>query len=188
MESGIMTLVMGLAVQFPLWGVYILGLLAARHNRRQQPGAMRRLSLAVLILLLDGLGLNSLSLWLPGILVAQAASYETINAILFLLALFQNLLRAWAFVLMLRAIFPEWSTPSWVRRLAGGIAGLLVGTVLALLAGDGIGGALGITTFEGARGYFVVFVLVPIFALVGALAGAMLIRGPGVVRGDKMTG
>lgn len=70
-----------------------------------------------------------------------------------------------------------------VVLVAGGIAGGLLG----LLAGLPLAQALGISDFEGARGYFVAFVMLPAGALFGAGTGLVLYlaarrrrsRGPG---------
>ncbi|MBX3015108.1 MAG: hypothetical protein KF832_26555 [Caldilineaceae bacterium] len=60
-------------------------------------------------------------------------------------------------------------------RLLGAFLGLLFGTGLAIFLGDAIGKALNISNFEGGRGYFVLFVILPLFALTGAILGAVMI-------------
>lgn len=66
----------------------------------------------------------------------------------------------------------------WAWRLSGAFIGLLLGGGLALLLGDPIAKILEISNFEGARGYFIVLVLVPLFAMSGAVLGAIMIHLP----------
>lgn len=67
---------------------------------------------------------------------------------------------------------------NWAWRLLGAFLGLLLGGGLALLLGDPIAKVLEISNFEGGRGYFIVFVLVPLFAMSGAVLGAIMIHLP----------
>ena len=60
-------------------------------------------------------------------------------------------------------------------RLLGALIGLVLGGGLAVFLGDAIAEALNISNFEGGRGYFIAFALLPLFALVGALLGAIMI-------------
>ena len=84
-----------------------------------------------------------------------------------------------ALALLLRAIFPALPghvAPSWGRYLLGIILGLALGVGLGLLLGDPIGSAMGISTFEGGRGYFVIFIVIPAAALLGGILGAITTR------------
>ena len=53
--------------------------------------------------------------------------------------------------------------------------GLVVGGLVGLLLGDPISLALGISDFEGERGYFIGFLLIPGFALLGAIVAALVV-------------
>lgn len=61
-----------------------------------------------------------------------------------------------------------------LRLVLGFFAGAIVGGVLAIVLGEWIGELLGISTFEGGRGYFVVFLLVPFFAIVVGVLATLL--------------
>lgn len=60
-------------------------------------------------------------------------------------------------------------------RLFGLVLGILAGGVLALVLGDPIGRAFGVSNFEGGRGYFVFLFVFPLFVIVGAILGAIMI-------------
>jgi hypothetical protein len=64
-------------------------------------------------------------------------------------------------------------------RLLGALIGSVLGAVVAVSAGDWIGSALGISTFEGERGFFIAFVLLPLFGIAGGVLGALLARRRG---------
>jgi hypothetical protein len=59
-------------------------------------------------------------------------------------------------------------------RLLGALGGAVLGGLLAIRVGDPLGAALGISTFEGARGYFIGFLLLPLLAITGGAIGLML--------------
>ncbi len=63
----------------------------------------------------------------------------------------------------------------FLRGLLGFVLGGVVGIVLAALLGDPIGRAFNVSNFEGGRGYFVFLVVIPLFAIVGAVLGAVMI-------------
>lgn len=63
-------------------------------------------------------------------------------------------------------------------RLLGALIGLLAGGALGLFLGEVIAEMLNVSNFEGGRGYFVVFLMVPLFALAGAILGAIMIYLP----------
>lgn len=65
---------------------------------------------------------------------------------------------------------------SFLWGVAGALMGLFVGLVLAVIVGDLIAEAWHISNFEGGRGYFVVFVVMPIFGLSGLVLGAIMIH------------
>lgn len=60
-------------------------------------------------------------------------------------------------------------------RLLGAFIGLLAGGALGFFLGNVIAETLGINSFEDAHGYFVAFLIVPPFALGGAILGAIMI-------------
>lgn len=60
-------------------------------------------------------------------------------------------------------------------RLTGIIVGIIAGGILAALTGELIARAFRISNFEGGRGYFVIFVIIPLFVIVGAILGAIMI-------------
>jgi hypothetical protein len=64
---------------------------------------------------------------------------------------------------------------SFLWSVAGALMGLFGGLVLAAVFGDAITLAWKISRFEGGQGYFVVFVLMPIFGLIGLILGAIMI-------------
>lgn len=63
-------------------------------------------------------------------------------------------------------------------RLLGAFIGLVAGGTLGLFLGEVIAKLLNISNFEGGRGYFVVFLMIPLFAIVGAILGAIMIYLP----------
>lgn len=63
----------------------------------------------------------------------------------------------------------------WAWRLLGALVGLIIGGGLGLFLGEPIAKLLNISNFEGGRGYFVILVVVPLFALSGAVLGALMI-------------
>ena len=96
-----------------------------------------------------------------------------------LISLLRNLIDAVAIALLLMALFggtAKIKLPSVLYAFLGGLLGLIAGGGLAILVGDPLGAAFGIGTFEGERGYFVIFCLVPLFAIVGGITGFLLVR------------
>lgn len=65
--------------------------------------------------------------------------------------------------------------PWLLAILIGALCGV-VGAVLTMMAGDSIIRLFRISTFEGAAGYLVVFILVPLGFLVGLLTGIVILR------------
>src|SRR5262245_59772308 len=69
---------------------------------------------------------------------------------------------------------------TYLVALLGGIVGLVAGAVAGALAGSLVAALVHMSTFEGAAGYFVVFVCAPIGALIGLVLGvwlALRVRG-----------
>lgn len=60
-------------------------------------------------------------------------------------------------------------------RLVGFVVGAIAGIALALIFGESIGRAFGVSNFEGRRGYFVFLTVIPLFAIVGSVLGAIMI-------------
>jgi hypothetical protein len=78
---------------------------------------------------------------------------------------------------------------SYALALLAALLGAALGFALGSAAADLLAPALGITSFEGASGYFAVFVGGPLGALVGLVSGALLVlrragpRGVGALAG-----
>src|SRR5262245_17538183 len=66
------------------------------------------------------------------------------------------------------------STLTFLVALLGGVVGLVAGAVAGAFSGGAIAAATRMSTFEGAAGYFVVFVCAPIGALIGLPIGVWL--------------
>jgi hypothetical protein len=178
MNSTISTLFSIVVTQLPMLVVYGVGLLTAYSYRQQQPQAAQRFTWAILLFVVDATLLSLASQWYVNKLAFDGLNQAELTFAVNGLALARSLLRAWAFMLILGAVFPAPVAIKWPLRLIGGVIGLLIGGALAVIFGDSIGSALGVTTFEGARGYFVVFVLIPLFALTGAVVGVLVAGAP----------
>lgn len=61
-----------------------------------------------------------------------------------------------------------------MRRFLGGLAGLVAGGLVAFVVGIGLPEVMSISQAEGAYMMGVMFFWVPVAALVGAVAGAIL--------------
>jgi hypothetical protein len=166
----------GWVTQAPLWIVCIVGLWRGWQHQATHPAASRRVLLAFGLFLVHLLAERQMSLFLVTQANQQGQDLETLSQQLFWVSLVGNLLPAWASWLLLSAIFPTLSgpQPTWQRRLIGAIIGLLLGGFIAILGGDALAQALGISNFEGGRGYFVAFLVVPAAALLGAVIGALV--------------
>lgn len=82
---------------------------------------------------------------------------------------------------------------SWLTVVLAGIVCGLAGAGLTILASESIIRIFRISTFEGAAGYFVVFLLVPLGFLVGLVTGIVLFRvqapsGPVLFLGYQLLG
>jgi hypothetical protein len=167
-----------LATQLPLLIVYLVGLRLALSRRAEQPRAMRLALWAFTILLLEVLVGNLATNWLVAALNTAAVNSDSgaLIALLNGIGVVRVLVHTLGVALLIRALFPprpDAVAAPWVRWVVGGVIGLIVGAGLGLVLGDPLGEALDISTFEGARGYFVVLAVIPGFALVGALLGAL---------------
>lgn len=179
MESSLVAFVTNLITQLPLLILYIVGLLMAFDRLAQQPQTARRAMLAFAILLLTAVGMTVVSSWLPNYLTEQGSNAATITSYLRWIYFASNLLHTLAMGLILAALFrgeQATATPNWVRLILGGLLGLVLGGGFGALLGDPIGMAFQVSNFEGGRGFFVAFFIIPLFAVIGAITGAILLR------------
>ncbi|MBX2998070.1 MAG: hypothetical protein KF893_06120 [Caldilineaceae bacterium] len=176
MNNGFSNLVSLLITQLPMLIVYAVGLMTAHSYRQQFPQASNRLTWAILILVTDAIILSLASQWILNRVVMQGE--RELYTVAAGLGLVRSLVHAWAFILILNAIFPSLKGIQLPRRLLGGVLGLLIGGALGLPLGDAIAASIGVTSFEGARGYFVVLLMVPLFAIVGAVLGFLIAGAP----------
>ncbi|MEZ4639215.1 MAG: hypothetical protein R2873_13600 [Caldilineaceae bacterium] len=164
--------------QFPVLIAFGVGLTLAARNRVALPAASGKTTLAIVLFVIDLVVLN----WLTQVVINSmvqadpSLSSDELGLLLNGLALARSVLRAWAFMILFNLIFPGAQGRRWPRRLLGGLVGLVIGVVLALALGGPISAAVGISDFEGASGYFVVFALTPFFALIGAVTGVVVTR------------
>jgi hypothetical protein len=78
---------------------------------------------------------------------------------------------------------------TFLIALLAGIVGAVVGGFLGIVAAAALAPALGISSFEGASGYFVVFIGAPIGGILGLIAGVVLaLRLRGVRSGSAIAG
>jgi len=171
-----------LASQFPLLVAYLVGLRFAIVRRTEQPRAAQLALWAFVILLLDEVVGNLVTSWLITSLNSAAATSSVMGSsgqLMWLnsVGVARMLLHTLAIALLIRALFPPRPNAvaaSWVRWVVGALLGLIVGALLGMMLGDAIGAALNISAFEGGRGYFVIFVVIPGLALLGAIGGALV--------------
>lgn len=160
--------------QLPLLIVYVIGLFTAHTYRQEYPQAAGRVTWAIVLLLGDAIVLSFVSQWLVNTIAMQGADMSNLMMIVSAFGLLRSLIHAWAFMLILHAVFPGAAEVRWPRRLLGGVIGLLVGGVLGMVLGDAIATAFGVSSFEGASGYFVILVVLPVLAIVGAILGVII--------------
>jgi hypothetical protein len=165
-----------LLAELPMLIVFAMGFFIAYRHRAQMPQAARRTMFAVFLLLLDLTLLSAMTFWVLETVVAQGGEEAEIGFALNVVALLRSLVRAWAFMLLLGAIFPNRQKITWPRRLLGGVGGLVLGGILAVVLSGPITTALDIREFEGEQAFFVVFILIPLFALAGAVTGVLVSR------------
>jgi len=178
MGSSFIAFFTNLITQLPLLILYIVGLLMAFDRLAQQPKTARRTIVAFAILLLTAVGMTGVSSWLPSYLAEQGSDAAAITSFLRWIYLASNLLHTLAMGLILAALFrgeQATATPNWLRLILGGLLGLLLGGVLGALLGDPIGAAFQVSNFEGGRGFFVAFFIIPLFAVIGAITGAIVL-------------
>ena len=171
-----------LPTYLPLLITYGVGLRLALGRRHLQPGATLAVWAFVLLLAELIVG-NLLTGWLLATLNAQALNGGQADstqqlALLSGIGMVRTLVHTLGIALLIRALFPalpDYVAPSWVRWVVGIVIGLVVGGLVGLLLGDPISLALGISDFEGERGYFIGFLLIPGFALLGAIVAALVV-------------
>lgn len=178
MNSGIANLVSMLITQLPMLIVYVVGLMTAYSYRQQYPQAANRITWAIALFLVDAILLSFVSQWLLNSLIVQGAGEGEISLAVNGLGLARSLIYAWAFMLILGAVFPSTVGIRWPRRLIGAVLGLLIGGVAGGVLGIPIGMAAGATTHDGALASFVVFFVLPIAALIGAILGFIVVGAP----------
>ena len=64
---------------------------------------------------------------------------------------------------------------TYLLAFLAGVAGAVTGFLLGAFAGDALAPAFGISSFEGASGYFAAFVAGPLGAVVGLVLGPYLV-------------
>jgi hypothetical protein len=178
MNSGISNLFSLVITQVPLLIVYAVGLMTAYSYRQQYPQAANRVTWAILLFLVDAIVLSVASQWILNRLIVQGAGEGELSLAVNGLGLARSLIHAWAFMLILGAVFPTAAGIRWPRRLIGAVLGLLIGGVAGVILGIPIGMAAGATTHDGALASFVVFFVLPIAAVIGAIVGLLVIGAP----------
>jgi hypothetical protein len=178
MNSGLANLTSLIVTQLPMLIVYCVGLLTAQSYRQQYPLAANRLTWAIVILLVDAIIINFVSQSIFNSLATRGAGEGELTLAINGLGLIRNLIHAWAFMLILGAVFPGSAGIRWPCRLIGTLLGLLIGGVAGVVLGIPTGMAAGATTHDGALAYFVVFFFVPISAVIGAIIGILVAGAP----------
>ena len=190
MDAAIFRFFVTLLTQLPVLVVFCVGLRMAWSKRASQPEVARLTSLALSIFLVNAVGMTGVFIALSQYGLARGWSGGNLQTAFSILGVVRHLLDAVAFVVLLRAIFygparmaspARADTPTQARPrgclglFLGAILGALSGAVLAFVLGEPIGMALNISTFEGERGFFIAFVLVPLFAIIGAVIGVIVV-------------
>lgn len=178
MNNTISTLFSILVTHLPILIVYAVGLMTAYSYRQQYPQAANRVTWAIALFLIDGIVLTFVSQWLLNRLILQGAGEGEVVLAVNGLGLARNLIHAWAFMLILGAVFPSAAGIRWPRRLIGAALGLLIGGVAGVVLGIPIGMVAGATTHDGALPSFVVFFVLPIAAVIGAIVGFLVVGAP----------
>jgi hypothetical protein len=185
MDASMTQFVVNLLTQLPMFIVFGVGVNMARARWTHQPQAARLTCLAIAILFVMAVGMTAVYTWLPHYGLAQGWSGPTLQKIFVRIGILRHIIEAVALALFLRAIFtspvPALAQPAPARRrgclglLLGGLLGAAGGVVLALVLAEPIAVAFNISTFEGERGFFVMFLLVLLCAIAGAVAGVALV-------------
>lgn len=178
MNSGFFNLISLVITQLPTLVVYAVGLLTAYSYRLQYPQSASRVAWAIGILLVDATVISIVSQSIFNSMAIQGAEEGQLTLVINGLALLRNLIHAWAFTLILGAVFPGSAGIRWPRRLLGALFGLLIGGISGVGLGIPLGMALGATTHDGALASFVAFFVVPIAAVIGAIVGFLVIGAP----------
>ncbi len=172
-----------LITYLPLLITYGVGLRLALGRRQAQPRAAGLAAWAFALLIGELLVGNLLTTWLINALNMRTGSGLLGNSALLLtlisgVGIVRVLVHTLGIALLIRALFPplpDYVAPTWLRWTSGILIGLIVGGLTGGLFGDAIGAAFDISNFEGGRGYFVIFLIIPGFALVGAILGALTV-------------
>jgi hypothetical protein len=178
MNSGLSNLFSLVITQLPILIIYAVGLMTAYSYRQQYPQAASRVTWAIVLFVMDGIVFSFVGQWLLNRLILQGAGEGELSLAVNVLGLVRSLIHAWAFMLILGAIFPTAAGIRWPRRLIGAVLGLLIGGVAGVVLGIPIGVAAGATTQDGALGYFVAFFILPISAVIGAIVGFLVVGAP----------
>lgn len=172
-----------LLTYLPLLVTYGVGFYLALGRRQSQPRAAGLAAWAFALLLGELLIGNLLTTWLITLLNGQAdsgfsgdssAQLTLLNGV----GIARMLVHTLGIALLIRALFPplpDYVAPSWLRWSLGILGGLIVGGAAGVLLGDPISTAFHVSDFEGERGYFVVFLVIPALALLGAIVGALVV-------------
>ena len=179
-----------LLTQLPVFVVFCVGWRMAWRQRASRPQVARLTSWALSILLVNAIAMTGVSMALSRYGLASGWGGRNLQTAFTLLGVVRHLIEAVAFVCLLRAIFPDsarltrpaqaetpaQTTPRGCLGLVlGAVLGALGGAVLAFVLGEPLGMALNIKTFEGERGFFIAFVLVPLCAIIGAVIGVIVV-------------
>lgn len=162
--------------QLPVLIILVAGLIFAMRQTAPASRMARSVAWAFALLLAHSLLATAITITLPQLMIDRGATATEITWIFALVRFVSSLVEALAYGIILSGLLGQNETRHFVRRLGpwiGGLAGLLLGGSLGALLGDALGLALGVTDFEGARGYFVVLAVIPLFALAGAVIGAI---------------
>ncbi len=181
MNNGFLSYFSMLITQLPMLVVYAVGLMTAHSYRQQMPQAANRVTWAILLLVIDATVLNFAWYWILNTMALQNVSEGQMNLVVNGVGLVRNLIHAWAFMLILGAIFPGPVQVTLPRRLVGAALGLLIGCVAGVVLGIAIGMASGTTTQDGAMAYLVVFFVLPISAVIGTVVGVIMAGVPRAV-------
>lgn len=192
MDTALSPFCVSLVTQLPVFVVFCVGINMAWRRRASQPRVARLTYLALGILFVTAVGMTGVYIWLPRYGLAQGWGATALQTTFTMVGVVRHVLEAMAFALLLRAIFaspapvqgspaPALASPARAQShgclglFLGVVLGAVSGAVLALVLGEPLGMAFNISTFEGERGFFIVFFLVPLLALVGAVTGIVIV-------------
>ena len=174
-----------LFTQLPMFVVFGVGMRMAWRRWTSQPQAARLTCIAIGILFVMTVGMTGVYLWLPHYGLEQGWSAAALQRTFTIVGVVREVIEAVAFAFLLRAIFaspaPVLHSPARTTSrgclgpFLGGVLGAGSGVVLAFVLGEPLSMAFNIRTFEGERGFFIVFLLVPLFAIIGAVLGVVIV-------------